>query len=186
MALWEMDMMLAPRGCRKALCLVVGATFFRSIHLCVWGFHADLDCTAHLLGEDLYQSLTEYLNGHLAGVYEASKTLSGEALLSYYIKEWDRYTAAAKYINHVFRYLNRHWVKREIDEGKKNVFEIYTLHLVRWREVMFKQTQKAVMQAVLNLVVRQRNGETIEHSQIRSIVDSFCKSHHLVSFRRAR
>lgn len=65
-------------------------------------------------------------------------------------------------------------MKREIDEGKKNVFEIYTLHLVRWREVMFAQTQETVMQAVLNLVVRQRNGETIEHSQIRSIVDSFC------------
>lgn len=64
-------------------------------------------------------------------------------------------------------------MKREIDEGKKHVYEIYTLHLVQWKEVMFADTQTSVMGAVLRLVERQRNGETIEHSQIKSVVDSF-------------
>ena len=64
-------------------------------------------------------------------------------------------------------------MKREIDEGKKHVYEIYTLHLVQWKEVMFTDTQTSVMGAVLRLVERQRNGETIEHSQIKSVVDSF-------------
>lgn len=62
-----------------------------------------------------------------------------------------------------------------MDEGKKNVFDIYTLHLVRWRDVMFLQTHKSVMDAVLRLVERQRNGESIEHQQIKSIVESFGK-----------
>jgi len=99
--------------------------------------------------------------------------LTDEALLTYYIREWKRFTTAAQYNNHVFRYLNRHWVKREMDEGKKNVYDIYTLHLVRWRDDMFQNTQEHVMQAVLKLVERQRNGETIDHSQIKAIVDSF-------------
>ena len=38
-----------------------------------------------------------------------------EALLTFYIKEWKRYTTAGTYNNHLFRYLNRHWVKREMD-----------------------------------------------------------------------
>lgn len=96
-----------------------------------------------------------------------------EALLAYYIKEWKRFTNAATYNNHLFRYLNRHWVKREIDEGKKNIYDIYTLHLVRWKDDMFSPTKDQVMAAVLRLVEKQRNGETIESSQIKAIVDSY-------------
>ena len=96
-----------------------------------------------------------------------------EALLTYYIREWDRYTTAAKYTNHLFRYLNRHWVRREIDEGKKDVYDVYTLHLVQWREILFEKVNKNVMAAVLKMVEKQRNGETIEQSQVKSVVDSF-------------
>lgn len=128
---------------------------------------------AHLLGEELYQNLIRYLDKHLQGVYEGAQRTGDDSILSYYIKEWKRYTTAAQYNNHVFRYLNRHWVKREMDEGKKNIYDIYTLHLVRWKEDMFHKTEKDVMAAVLRLVQRQRNGETVEHSQIKSIVDSF-------------
>lgn len=128
---------------------------------------------AHLLGEELYNKLIEYLQQHLNGLYEKSKSHTDEALLAYYIKEWGRYTVAAKYIHHLFRYLNRHWVKREIDEGKKNIYDVYTLHLVQWRQVLFSKVSVKVMDAVLKLVEKQRNGETIEHGQIKQVVDSF-------------
>ena len=128
---------------------------------------------AHLLGEDLYQHLIEYLKTHLAGVQAESRHHVDEALLTFYIKEWNRYTTAGQYNNHLFRYLNRHWVKREMDEGKKNIYDIYTLHLVRWKDDMFLGTQESVMRSVLKLVEKQRNGETIEQGQIKSVVDSF-------------
>ncbi|PQE29124.1 putative SCF complex member Cullin 1 protein [Rutstroemia sp. NJR-2017a BBW] len=128
---------------------------------------------AHLLGEDLYQNLIAYLTKYLKELVLASKTHTDEALLSFYIREWDRYTTAAKYINHLFRYLNRHWVKREMDEGKKNIYDVYTLHLVQWRLTLFASVNEKVMDAVLKMVEKQRMGETIEHSQIKSIVDSF-------------
>ncbi|KAJ9636749.1 ubiquitin ligase (cullin) of SCF [Coniosporium tulheliwenetii] len=128
---------------------------------------------AHLLGEELYNKLIDYLKSHLAGVRDQSKQHVDEALLTFYIKEWKRYTTAGMYNNHLFRYLNRHWVKREMDEGKKNIYDIYTLHLVRWKEDMFGATHKSVMDSVLRLVEKQRNGETIEHSQVKAIVDSF-------------
>jgi cullin 1 len=102
-----------------------------------------------------------------------SKAHTDEALLTFYIREWQRYTSAGKYVHHLFKYLNRHWVKREIDEGKKNVYDVYTLHLVQWRDVLFAQVSSKVMDAVLKLVEKQRNGETIEHNQIKQVVDSF-------------
>ncbi|GIZ36944.1 hypothetical protein CKM354_000040900 [Cercospora kikuchii] len=128
---------------------------------------------AHLLGEDLYHRLNEHLKQHLAAVHAEMVKHTDEALLTYYIKEWKRYTQAGMYNNHLFRYLNRHWVKREMDEGKKDVYDIYTLHLVRWKEDMFGTTQNAVMDAVLRLVEKQRNGETIEQSKIKDVVNSF-------------
>lgn len=128
---------------------------------------------AHLLGEELYKHLRTYLDAHLAEVQANSLKHHGEDLLRYYIKEWTRYTTAAKFNNNLFRYLNRHWVKREMDEGKKNIYDIYTLHLVRWKEMMFAPTHKDVMDAVLALVAQQRNGETIEHSMIKTLVQSF-------------
>ncbi|KAI1828457.1 Cullin-domain-containing protein [Xylaria intraflava] len=128
---------------------------------------------AHLLGEDLYKKLKNYLNEQLAILYRDSKAHSDEALLAFYIREWDRYTTGAKYIHHLFRYLNRHWVKREIDEEKKNVYDVYTMHLYQWRTEFFALVHKKVMSAVLKLVEKQRNGETIEHGQIKQVVDSF-------------
>ncbi|KAI9824379.1 MAG: hypothetical protein M1832_001914 [Thelocarpon impressellum] len=128
---------------------------------------------AHLLGEDLYNNLIGYLSKHLKTINEASQTHTDEALLTFYIREWDRYTTAAKYINHLFKYLNRHWVKREMDEGKKHIYDVYTLHLVRWKEDLFTSVHENVMASVLRMVERQRNGETIEQAQIKSIVDSF-------------
>jgi cullin 1 len=128
---------------------------------------------AHLLGEELYSLLGEYLSQHLKLVLDNSASHVDEALLTYYIREWKRYTDAAKYNNHLFRYLNRHWVKREMDEGKKNVYDVYTLHLVKWRDDFFGKVHEKVMAAVLKLVEKQRNGETIDQLQVKAIVESF-------------
>ncbi|KAF2768296.1 Cullin-domain-containing protein [Teratosphaeria nubilosa] len=128
---------------------------------------------AHLLGEELYHRLDDYLKRHLQGVHAEMIKHADEALLTYYIQQWKRYTTAGTYNNHLFKYLNRHWVKREMDEGKKDIYDIYTLHLVRWKLDMFGTTQNAVMDAVLRLVEKQRNGETIEQSKVKEVVDSF-------------
>ena len=58
---------------------------------------------------------------------QTSQTHVDEALLNFYIREWNRYTTAAKFINDLFRYLNRHWVRREKDEGKKDIYDVYTV-----------------------------------------------------------
>lgn len=51
-----------------------------------------------------------------------------EALLQYYTKQWIRYTTAARVVNNIFMYLNRYWVKREIDEDRKNgVYDVFTV-----------------------------------------------------------
>ena len=104
---------------------------------------------ANLMGSDLYNNLIRYFVTHLKGLRDVSALivlvtpgsefqaiqetdlLHDEALLRYYAAEWLRYTTGANYINRLFTYLNRHWVKRERDEGRKAVYPVYTVnHLI--------------------------------------------------------
>jgi cullin 1 len=59
---------------------------------------------------------------------QETEPLQDEALLRYYANEWSRFTTGANYINRLFTYLNRHWVKRERDEGRKGVYPVYTVN----------------------------------------------------------
>jgi cullin 1 len=125
-------------------------------------------------------------------VVQASDPLQDEALLTYYAGEWDRYTTGSNYINRLFTYLNRHWVKRERDEGRRNVYPVYTvcpsstrhsatlmpiqLALVQWKANFFLHVQskhQKLAGAILRLIERQRNGETIDQGLVKKVVDSF-------------
>ncbi|GAA5907173.1 cullin family protein [Sporobolomyces salmoneus] len=130
---------------------------------------------ANLMGADLYKNLQQYWINHLKDVRAAAEDLSDEALLRYYVKEWERYTNGATYVHRLFTYLNRHWVKREKDEGRKNVYLIYILSLVTWKDHFYTHVQQKLKltNAVLKLIEQQRNGETIETDLIKKVMDSF-------------
>ena len=79
------------------------------------------------MGADLYNKLKDWFKSHLTQLLETSTSFMDESLLVFYSKEWTRFTTASTFVNHIFRYLNRHWVKREIDEGHKHVYDVYTV-----------------------------------------------------------
>ncbi|KAI0712567.1 Cullin-domain-containing protein [Earliella scabrosa] len=131
---------------------------------------------ANLMGSDLYNNLIRYFVNHLKALRTESDALQDEALLRYYAREWDRYTTGANYINRLFTYLNRHWVKRERDEGRKGVYPVYTLALVQWKSNFFLHVQSKhskLAGAILRLIERQRNGEAIDQGLVKKVVDSF-------------
>ncbi|KAI7849620.1 Cullin [Circinella umbellata] len=128
----------------------------------------------HLIGAELYNSLSRWLEDHLTKIRTESEKYMDEALLQYYTKQWNRYTTAARVVNNIFMYLNRYWVKREIDEDRKNdVYDVFTLTLVCWKRHMFQFVHHNVIAAVLKLIERERNGETIETGLVKNIVESF-------------
>lgn len=63
---------------------------------------------------------------------QGAEDLNDEALLKYYAVEWDRYTTGANFVHRLFTYLNRYWVRREKEEGKKNVYTVYTVSGAGW------------------------------------------------------
>ncbi|KAF2803747.1 Cullin-domain-containing protein [Mytilinidion resinicola] len=130
---------------------------------------------AHIFEKELYERLKQLLETHLQMIQNEARRYSKGALLDFYIKEQDRYITAAKQNNHLFRYLNRHWVKQEIKQGRKDIYDVYTLHLVLWKGVIDAATHAGVADAVTQLMERQRNGEIIDDTLIEGILDSFGK-----------
>jgi cullin 1 len=128
---------------------------------------------ANFVGEELYNRLCEFLKRHMRELLKVAETKMDEALLQYYYTEWERFTTAMRYINHIFQYLNRHWIKREADDGKKEVYEVYTLSLVIWRDHLFTQLRTRLTNSLLALIEAERNGEQINTALVRGVINGY-------------
>lgn len=124
---------------------------------------------AHSYHGELYTFLRAFLIDYTKQIHAVAETYVDGALLSFYTREWKRYTEAAKYNNQAFRYINRHWVGLE---GKKDVYDVYTLHLVQWKCNVLDMVCERLVGAALQLISQLRDGKNTEHGQINTLVES--------------
>ncbi|KAL9931681.1 hypothetical protein V8E36_009467 [Tilletia maclaganii] len=126
-------------------------------------------------GEPLYYCVEHYFARHLDASKQGSNGLTDEALLRFYSSEWERYTRGAGLVRNLLGYLDRHWIKSTRESGRKDVYSVFTLALVKWKECMLSHVQQnyRLTQAILKQIEKQRNGDAIDSSLLKTVIDSF-------------
>ncbi|PRT53872.1 Cullin-1 [Wickerhamiella sorbophila] len=129
---------------------------------------------SQLLGGDIYQRLKDYLIHHLEHLRRDAEHLVGIDLIQYYNQCWLRYTMGAKYLDHIFSYINRHWVKHERDEGgrQSGVYEVSVLCLVLWRDYLFTSLSQALVEALLQQIESSREGNPAQVTPLQLAISS--------------
>jgi hypothetical protein len=88
----------------------------------------------------LYEGIADTVRSHCKDVRTEIMQSQSEAadkdlaIMERYFRDWKRHCNLAKLIAHNYRYMERHWIKREQDHGTPGVYTIQDLHSVIWRE----------------------------------------------------
>ncbi|CCE81377.1 Piso0_001277 [Millerozyma farinosa CBS 7064] len=121
-----------------------------------------------LAGAEIYSKLDEYLVKFVNNL----KKDPDELFLEFYVKRWTRFTIGAGYMNNVFDYMNRYWVQKERSDGRRDVFDVNTLALLKWKAHMFNNNADQLIDEVLEQIERQRNNEIVDTYYISTAIKS--------------
>ncbi|ODV91872.1 hypothetical protein CANCADRAFT_78572 [Tortispora caseinolytica NRRL Y-17796] len=135
-----------------------------------WG--SDSSSSSEFRGVEIYQRLSSYLNRRLSTLKSEVSQYQDEELIKEYMVRFTRYSIGAKYLTNVFAYINRHWVPRQRDDGHTNVYDVYTLCLMKWKNSMLFSCSKLLTDAALAMIRRDRDGEAISTPLLSGLIQS--------------
>jgi len=118
--------------------------------------------------EQLYHnycaSVKEYLSQK---VLPRIKAKSSEAMLRELVRRWENHKLMVRFLSHVFKYLDRFYVKRlslpELSEVGSNSFH----------EIVFNSVKKDVRAVILALILKEREGDQVDRKLIKDVVSIF-------------
>ncbi|KAG8184675.1 hypothetical protein JTE90_013069 [Oedothorax gibbosus] len=121
----------------------------------------------------LHKKLTMFFRDYLHNVFEKYEDFIDEPLLMHYMQLWQDFRFSSKVLSGVCAYLNRHWVRREREKSRVDVLEVYHLALVSWKDYLLEPLKRRMSSAVLKLIERERNGETVNTRLISIALNSY-------------
>ncbi|CAF3406371.1 unnamed protein product [Rotaria sp. Silwood2] len=98
--------------------------------------------------------------------------LQGKNLLNFYVTSWEHYRFSSEVTNGFCYYLNRHWVRREYDTGRRDVYDIFTVMKVKvtqWIDEKLHRIQSYPPSSELSLLVKKKLEDIIIHDRLQLI-----------------
>lgn len=107
----------------------------------------------------------------MQNIARAMRDNDSDILLDYR-NRWNTFRVGVMYLHNLFRYLNQHWIRKTLDDGRnklgglfqeagaaRDVHEVYLLGLLLWKQHVFDQLRERVVKRLLEVVARDREGE---------------------------
>jgi cullin family protein len=105
---------------------------------------------------------------------EMEQSCETDDVFEVYTSHWARFQGAARQIDRLFSYTNRHWVKNE-QYQPKIVCDAYTLHMNNWREFALEPVRVRITEALIQRIQSHRGGQDIDLALIKDVLSSLCK-----------
>lgn len=133
------------------------------------GGGSNSNSTVRLVGSDLYERIKEFLKDYLLN----AKQRDNESFVQYYIRSWQRYLIGSKRLNDVMDYLNRYWVTKERSSGHRDVYDIFSLCLLSWRDYKFHPNLSILMNEIMEQIQFNRQGVATTIKDLDIAIKSF-------------
>lgn len=129
---------------------------------------------ASLRGALIYFAIDAFVRSYVVHMQQFLMSCPQANFLTVYIREWKIYKRGANYNGRMLRYLSRHWIKREIDEGQPDIYEISELFLIRWRTIISADIIERIKGAMNDLEASAARGRVID-SRVEDAVNESLK-----------
>jgi len=97
-------------------------------------------------------------------------------LLKDYLRRFDNFTAATAKIKNIFAYMQRYWIPQQVTNGTdSNVRPIFELSLVKWRDKAYTPMKTKLLEALMDLVTGERDGEKVNKTLLSNMVQQYIK-----------
>ncbi|KAH3767832.1 cullin B [Pelomyxa schiedti] len=142
-------------------------------------------CTAHPRPyyEDLYNLFKKFIEEHADRIHEVINQSQSD-LLGAYTRNWATFVIGADYCNHVFRYLNSHWINTPTASPLKGrlgapsstsrvpTYTIKDLCLHTWRTRVYTKLKPRLIMQALTIIEQHRNGDAVHLASVADLTRS--------------
>jgi len=118
--------------------------------------------------EHLYNNYCDAVKDYLsARILPRIKEKHDEAMLRELVRRWENHKLMIKFLSHVFKYLDRFYVKR------LSLPELQEVGNQEFHNIIFNAVKRDVRSAILELIRRERECEIIDRKLVKQVVEIF-------------
>ena len=118
--------------------------------------------------EQLYNYYCEAVKEYLsARILPRIKEKHDESMLRELVRRWENHKLLVRFLSHVFKYLDRFYVKR------LSLHELAEVGSQAFHDIVFNAMKRDVRAAILELIRREREGEMVDRKLIKQVVEIF-------------
>eukprot|EP01125_Pyxidicula_operculata_P006382 TRINITY_DN2218_c0_g1_i1.p1 TRINITY_DN2218_c0_g1~~TRINITY_DN2218_c0_g1_i1.p1 ORF type:complete len:752 (+),score=188.33 TRINITY_DN2218_c0_g1_i1:1778-4033(+) len=123
--------------------------------------------------EELYKKVADFFAEVVKQEEQKLNSKRGNILLRDYLTRFTNYTSATSKIKNIFAYMHRYWIPSQQSNGDNTIRDIYTLSLLKWRETAYTPMKGKLLEALLDLVTADRNGEQTDKTLLSNMVTAY-------------